>query len=272
MVGADDSDPGRHGAGPVDAGSLAGPARAPVRRQVDLTSALSAVVSGSGDALAGEAVLTVVHQLRSPLAAIVGAAAVLDGVVADDHQHFVEVIDRNARRALRLVDELERQGPTTAGVAPPAAPVDLRRVALDAVEDAAQGGLLRHHRVRSVGDAQPALVLGDRDRLSQVFDNLLHNAVAYTPRDGTVYVAVDVEGDHVRAWVQDTGRGIPARERGRVFERFYRGAEVVARGIPGTGLGLAVVREVAEAHGGTAGAESVAGGGTRVWVRLPRHP
>jgi signal transduction histidine kinase len=272
MVGADDSDPRTGGTDPVDPGSRAGPAGAAERRRADVAATLAAPPTHGGVPPPSEAVLRVVHQLRSPLAAIVGAACVLEGTVAGEHGHFVELIDRNVRRALRLVDELEREHRPAAADASCTAPVDLRRVARDAVEDAKQGGLLERHRVRAVGDTAPAVVLGDRDRLSHVFDNLLQNAVAYTPPGGTVTIAVEVEDDHVRASVRDTGCGIPAGERASVFDRFYRGTGVAERGIPGTGLGLAVVRDVVEAHGGTVGIDAVPEGGTRVWARLPLDP
>jgi signal transduction histidine kinase len=103
-------------------------------------------------------------------------------------------------------------------------------------------------------------------RLGQVLDNLLSNAVKFTPDDGAVTVRLDHADGVCTVEVEDTGPGIPVDERGRVFERFFRSRDAVAREIPGTGLGLVVSRRIAEAHGG--GLELVDGNGSGTTFRL----
>jgi signal transduction histidine kinase len=113
-------------------------------------------------------------------------------------------------------------------------------------------------------------VTGDTDRLAQVFANLLDNGVAHTPAGGQVTVAArQVEEKHtVEVTVTDAGEGIPAEALPRVFERFYQ-VDKVRKRSRGAGLGLAITKEIVEAHGGTVTAESVVGLGTRFTVQLP---
>lgn len=113
-------------------------------------------------------------------------------------------------------------------------------------------------------------VTGDADRLAQVFANLVDNGVAHTPAGGRVTVAAhSVDGgSSVQVTVTDTGGGIPADALPRIFERFYQ-VDKARRRTRGAGLGLAITKEIVEAHGGTINAESVVGLGTRFAVRLP---
>ena len=113
------------------------------------------------------------------------------------------------------------------------------------------------------------LVTGDADRLAQVFTNLLDNALAHTPAGGTVTLAARPadEGRAVEVTVTDTGEGIPAEVLPRIFERFYQVDK--SRRHSGAGLGLAIAKEIVEAHGGSITAESVVGLGSRFTVRLP---
>lgn len=113
---------------------------------------------------------------------------------------------------------------------------------------------------------------GDRDRLMQVFANLLDNALTHTPVGGRVHVKVQPDGrEGLEVTVQDTGPGIAEEELSRVFERFYQVEKSRARPdeAPGYGLGLAITRELVEAHKGQISVQSVAGEGTRFTVRLP---
>src|SRR5262249_9731232 len=120
--------------------------------------------------------------------------------------------------------------------------------------------------VREVPAGLP-LVLADRQRLAQVLLNLVRNGITYTPAGGIVSISAERDGpDHLALSVADTGIGIPPEELSRVFERFYRADASRARASGGFGLGLAIVRDLVEAMGGTVGAESVAGQGSRFRV------
>lgn len=115
-----------------------------------------------------------------------------------------------------------------------------------------------------------ALVHGDRERLAQVITNLVSNAIKFTPVGGELTISLITTDDHVEVSVEDTGRGIARDELPTLFERFTR-AQVSAREVAGTGLGLMIVREIVEAHGGVVGVESEPGVGSRFWFRLPRQ-
>jgi signal transduction histidine kinase len=117
----------------------------------------------------------------------------------------------------------------------------------------------------------PLIVMGDRDRLAQVIGNLIGNAVKYSPQGGPVEIAAGRRGDVLRVEIVDHGLGIPLEDQPEVFTKFFRG-DAAARGIPGTGLGLAVAREIVEAHGGTIGFESSPGAGSTFWIELAQAP
>ena len=197
-----------------------------------------------------EFVATVSHELRTPLAAIAGYAELLEEDVEGNGQEFLTVIQRNADRLQRLVDDLllVQQWET-------------REVSME-VTDVEVDDVIRHslERVRSTagrkfvnvsvtGDTG-VVVRGDAMRLGQILDNLLSNAVKFSPDGGAVSVAVWRGTLACAIEVSDSGPGIPDDERDRLFERFFRSRHAVARSIPGTGLGLVIARRIAEAHGG----------------------
>ena len=111
-------------------------------------------------------------------------------------------------------------------------------------------------------------MLGDEERLGQVFSNLLDNAVKYTPDKGTLTVTAVLNDTMIEVGIEDTGIGIPPKDLSRIFERFYRVDKARSRELGGTGLGLAIVKHLVEAHGGTVSVQS-ASIGSRFTVRLP---
>ena len=115
---------------------------------------------------------------------------------------------------------------------------------------------------------EAVVIDGDRDRLAQVIGNLLSNAIKYSPAGGAVRVHVELEGDRAVLMVNDQGMGIDEADRERVFEKFFRSSEASAR-IAGTGLGLAVAREIVETHGGEIRVQSEPGAGSTFWIELP---
>jgi signal transduction histidine kinase len=112
----------------------------------------------------------------------------------------------------------------------------------------------------------------DGRRIEQVLDNLLSNALKFTPPGGMVRVGARVDGTDAVLSVRDSGLGIPADERDRIFERFSRAPSAVRDQVPGSGLGLAVCRMIVERHGGHIEVDSEEGAGTTVLVRLPLEP
>ena len=113
-------------------------------------------------------------------------------------------------------------------------------------------------------------MLADREKLSRVIENLLKNALQYTPESGSVSVRTESSGRGVKLLVENSGPGIEAKDLPFIFERFYRGEKSRSRDYGGTGIGLAIVKEILEAHGGKAGVESIPGK-TLFWFSLPRH-
>jgi signal transduction histidine kinase len=216
---------------------------------------------------------TLSHELRSPLTSVREAAHLLrDGVpgaLNAKQARLVTVIGHSTDRLLRLVNQMLELSRLRAGVLPLARErVDLVRVVGRAVEElrpqAEEGGvtLARERTGERVG------VRGDEDRLVQVVVNLVANAIRFTPRGGRVVVRLIDAGPEIEIQVEDTGVGIPAQALPHIFESWRQAHQ--DRG--GTGLGLAVVRGVVQAHGGRVTVESQEGKGSRFTVLLPREP
>lgn len=220
-------------------------------------------------------VANISHDLRTPLTSIRGwSQALLDGTAAggDHQQQAATVIYAEAERMERMVEQLLDLARMEAGQLQLARqPVDLGQL-LTGVEESFRPRA-QEKGVALVLALQPAPeVLGDRDRLTQVFANLLDNALSHTPAGGQIRLALYLLSDgQVEVIVQDDGQGIPQEELSRIFERFYqvdksRAASAEGRG---SGLGLAIVRELVEAHGGQITARSAPGQDTVFAIRLP---
>jgi signal transduction histidine kinase len=212
------------------------------------------------------------HELRTPLTSIQGfAQALLDGAAATPEaiQRSAGIIFGEADRMRRLVDGLLDLARLDSGLrALTLAPVDLRGLLTGAAEKFS----LRANAgsVTLAADLPPTLpaITGDADRLAQVVANLLDNALKHTPAGGRVTLSASASPTSVEISVSDTGPGIPAEDLGRIFERFYQVDKSRAHSA-GLGLGLAISREIVEAHGGRLRAESVTGLGSRFTVELP---
>ena len=218
---------------------------------------------------------TVSHELRTPLNAILGWAQILQSGprTADALQSGLATIARNARLQTQLIDDLLDLSRMSAGQLRIAAqPVDLATVVQDAVlavTPAAEAKTLHlHHDTAATG----LYVSGDADRLQQVCWNLLVNAVKFTPAGGHIHVDLHRDnGQHV-VTVSDSGQGIGLDFLPYVFDRFRQGDGSTTRRHSGLGIGLAIVRQLVELHGGTVTAESRGGGlGSTFSVRLPAH-
>jgi signal transduction histidine kinase len=214
-------------------------------------------------------VATVSHELRTPLTSIIGYLELLgtgEPLSAEDAR-FVEIARRNAARLQRMVEELLFLSRVDAG----GLELDLEDVDVAELVRAALGSAdpaAAAKRITLGLDGPQTLTMrADGNRLGQVFDNLISNAIKFTPERGTVKIRLGCEGDTLLATVTDTGRGIPQAEQARLFERFFR--TTGTRDVPGTGLGLTIVRAIVEAHGGTITCESREDVGTTFALRLP---
>jgi two-component system, OmpR family, sensor kinase len=212
------------------------------------------------------------HELRTPLTSIRGYAEIFDRGARDrpeDLATSMRHIRSEANRMSELVDDLlllarlDRERPLETER------VDLATVVAAAV-DAAR--VKAPDRTVTFAPRTPVVVVGDANRLRQVIDNLLANAIAHTPEATPVDVVVDAEGPTAILTVADHGPGIDPADRDHIFEPFHRADPSRARATGGVGLGLAIVSAIATAHGGTVGVDSDPGSGSTFWVRLPLAP
>ena len=216
------------------------------------------------------------HELRTPLTSIIGyLELVLDDSdeLDPETRRFLEVVERNAKRLLRLVGDMLFVAQVEAGrLSLETQAVDLGVVASESVEAARPAAERAGVTLALDVDAAPT-VHGDRDRFGQMLDNLVSNALKFTPAGGRVTVHLSVLRDTAHPGavleVTDTGAGIPAGEQGRLFERFFRSSAAMAAAIPGVGLGLTIVKTIAEAHGGSVSLSSAEGRGTTVRIDIP---
>ena len=208
------------------------------------------------------------HELRTPLAAVRAYSELYRRGAATrpaDLDRAMSGINRESERMSLLVEDLLLLARLDEGRPLERGRVDLAEVACEAVETARTVEPSRPIDL----EAEPAVVLGDRDRLRQVMDNLLANVRAHTPADGAVHVRVARNGTNAVLDVQDSGPGLDEEELEQVFERFHRGDPSRSRASGGVGLGLSIVAAVAEAHGGSASAESEPGHGSTFRISLP---
>lgn len=223
-----------------------------------------------------ELVANVSHELKTPLTSIQGyAQALLEGAAdtPNERKHAAEVIHAEAARMHRMVVELLDLARMDAGTA------ELEMTAVDI------GAVLRGAAERFKPLAQDAgidlelqladglpNIAGDGDRLSQVFMNLLDNALKFTPRGGRIQIGAAAKTDGVQVSVADNGTGIAEKDIPHVFDRFYQADTARAGGeMHGAGLGLAIARQIVSAHSGRITVRSASGRGTEFTVQLPVH-
>jgi PAS domain S-box-containing protein len=223
------------------------------------------------DRMKDDFVASVSHELRTPLTSIRGYLELVreDASLDPEHDRMLDIVDRNADRLLGLVTDLLFIAEVDAGkLAAGQAPVQLAGVAAESVEAAGPRADAAELELNLDVDDQ-LVVAGDRTRLAQVFDNLISNAVKFTPADGRIDVRVFRADASAVIEVSDTGSGIPEDERAHLFERFFRTSGAIREAVQGTGLGLAIVGAIAASHGGTVSVESSDSGGARFLVSLP---
>ncbi len=205
------------------------------------------------------------HELRTPLTSVLANLELLAESLHGDEGDAARSALRSSRRMRRLVADLLLLARSDVGRAAPRQPVDLGRVVLDA---AAELGPLSGEHELSI-DAHPAIVEGDHDELFRLTLNLIENALRHTPPDTAIRASTGLAGAEAVLTVEDNGPGVPPELAPTLFERFVRGAG--DRG-GSFGLGLAIVRAVAQSHGGGVTLERVSPHGARFVVRLPSAP
>ncbi|MGA2514140.1 MAG: HAMP domain-containing sensor histidine kinase [Candidatus Limnocylindrales bacterium] len=226
------------------------------------------------------------HELKTPLAVIEAtSSAIIDGVYTPERRHLDTIRDQS-RILARIVDDLRTISLAEGGHLPlERHPLDVR-IMLDSVAAGFEARAAASSVRLSVEGGRGLIVEADPDRLRQVIGALVDNALRHTPRGGSVRMTASgstsarapVAGRSgpvrpmVRLAIEDTGPGIPAESLARVFERFYQADPSRSRGTGTSGLGLSIVRALAEAHGGRVGADNRSEGGARLWIELPAFP
>ena len=222
-------------------------------------------------------VSTVSHELRTPLTSIKGFISTLiddvDNLYDDEtRREFYDIIDQECDRLTRLISDLLNVSRIESGRAldMQLSEVDLHKVAGRVLQ--AQQQYTARHKLLNEVPADFPLIEADSDKLYQIIDNLIGNAIKYAPEGGNIVVAAEDEGGTVRLDITDQGLGIPERHRDKIFERFHMvDDDVDHKAIKGTGIGLYLVRHLTRAHGGDVWLSwSEVGKGSTFSVRLPK--
>jgi PAS domain S-box-containing protein len=226
------------------------------------------------DRMKSQFVSTVSHELRTPVAAIKlhieNLLEFFDRMSPDQRHSFLADIQTQAETLAQLIEDILNLSRLEAGPPQPQLQsiefVALLQEILDQMAPLAENAGVSLHLL----DAASHIVLeADGGQLKDVLRNLIGNAIKFTPGGGQVTCRAQAENGHLVLSVSDTGMGIPAEDLPHIFERFYRGTQVASQQIPGTGLGLTIVKQIVDGHGGTVTVESVPGEGATFTVRLP---
>jgi signal transduction histidine kinase len=225
------------------------------------------------DQMKSELIQNISHELRTPLTFIKGYLELLQdgemGELLGAQKEAMDIVADKAEALSRLVDDIismlqvGREQLRTA----PVSLADIGRTAIQAAKvSAMDAGLTLQDEIP---DGLP-LIMGDRRRLGQVFDNLIQNAIKFSRPRGTITVRMQEEETEIRAEVKDIGIGIPAEQLSRIFDRFYQVDGTTTRRFGGTGLGLAIVKQIVEAHGGQVGVVSRQNKGSLFSFTIPK--
>ena len=234
------------------------------------------------ESMRSDFVANVSHELRTPLTAIRGyVETLLETPPADprDSRQFLEIIDRHSERLSRLTEDLLILSDLESGkIKLTLHPLDVGQLIQRVFEVFRDQAMKKNIKLEERLEAEMPRLLGDLDRLQQLFINLVDNAIKYTPAGGTVTLAATRSAltngspPQVEIAVSDTGPGIPEKDLPRLTERFYRVDKARSRDLGGTGLGLAIVKHIVQAHKGELKIESEINRGTTVRVRLLLAP
>ena len=218
-------------------------------------------------------VANVSHELKTPLTSIKGfVETLLSGALEDkeNNRNFLKIIQDHADRLDNLVDDLlslshlESRGMV----------IDKKEFNLNSqVKEVIQGfkSQIKNKRIEVINQLpQELTVNADRNRLEQVFVNLIDNAIKFNKDKGYIKIYNQLSEGNIKIIIEDSGMGIPQRDISRIFERFYRVDKARSRELGGTGLGLSIVKHIVELHGGSVGVDSTEGLGSNFWFTIPK--
>jgi len=223
--------------------------------------------------LQSDFVAAVSHEFRTPLTSLRQFNEMLTdeaGLPADVRRRYYQAQSRATDRLHRLVETLLDFGRMEAGRRPyTLEPTDAAALTRAVAAEFAAEPAARDFDIQCLAPPHPLPIRADREALTRALWNLLDNAVKYSGDSRTVTIEASAHGPHTTIAVTDQGLGIPAHEQPRLFQKFVRGESIRARGIPGTGIGLAMVRHIAEAHGGAITLQSAEGQGSTFTLTIP---
>jgi len=222
------------------------------------------------DNLKNDFITTVSHDIRSPLTSILGYVDLIErtGEVNKQQAEFIHRVKMSAHSITDLINDLLNLGRIEGTSKENIQPVSIASILQQSVEDHTSQ-FEKNQQLVSVDISKDLpQVNGDALQLRQMVDNLLGNAVKYTPNSGFIHISAKQEDDQVIIQVADNGPGIPIEEQSKIFEKFYR-AKNIDENIPGTGLGLAITRTIVENHHGRIWVKSEIGKGSTFSVVLP---
>jgi two-component system phosphate regulon sensor histidine kinase PhoR len=218
-------------------------------------------------------VANVSHELRTPLSSIKGYSETLLNGALDDKENmkkFTEIIYNETNRLAKIIDDLLDLSKIESGkINITFLPTDISNIikrTISIIENQAKVKLISIHL--SIPEQIPQ-ILADETRISQVFLNLLDNAIKYTPNNGIVTISVEQKNKFVQISIKDTGIGIPEKDISRLFERFYRVDKARSRELGGTGLGLSIAKHIIQSHGGEISVQSEEGNGATFSLTVP---
>ncbi len=224
------------------------------------------------ESLRQEFISNVSHEIQSPLTSIRGFTQALenDQLTAEERHHYLGIIENESSRLARITEDLLK----LAALESDHFKFEPKTYRLDQQIRNLILACEPQWRDKSI-DMEASLdeleITADEDLLSQVWINLIHNAIKFTPEAGSVKVALSRRGDQAEVRITDTGIGISSEDRARIFERFYKADKSRTRTKEGSGLGLSIVQEIVELHHGTIEVKSKIGTGTTFIVRLPQN-
>lgn len=240
-----------------------------VKRQKALVEDLRAADKAKSDFIS-----TISHELRTPLTSITGYLEMLQdglgGPLNENQQMMIDVVDRNSQRLLTLIEDVLTLSRLESGSFLIKHSATEVRSLISAAVETLLPQIHNHGLLLEVDVAQNCgYIDGDTDQLERVVINLLNNAVKFTPEGGRLSINAYRQEKSVTISVSDTGVGIPVEEQPHLFSRFFRASTAHSQAVPGTGLGLTIVKSIVERHGGTVSLQSAPGVGTTVYVELP---
>ncbi|HET7697568.1 MAG TPA: ATP-binding protein [Vicinamibacterales bacterium] len=242
-----------------------------MRRQIEAAETARSVAE-EAVRVKDEFLATLSHEIRTPLNAVLGWTKILLGRQVDPAMltRALQVIDRNAVAQTRLIDDMLDMARIMSGkLRLEMQPVDLANIAISAIDVVSPAATAKGISLLTKIDTAEPWMMGDPDRMQQIVWNLLSNAVKFTETGGRVTLGIARDGDLLRLWVEDTGRGVSPDFLPQMFERFRQADSSSSRRHGGLGLGLSLVRQLVELHGGQVSAASVEGQGSTFTVTFP---